>query len=58
MSVQLASSSAAQQHAVAHFAYGTVTGHDTLAVVSQQAPRSDVYVRTFKDWVAGAAIVY
>jgi hypothetical protein len=30
MSAQLASRSAAQQHAVAYLAYSTVTGHDTL----------------------------
>jgi hypothetical protein len=35
MSAQLASSSAAQQHAVAHLANGTVTSHDTLSNVSQ-----------------------
>ena len=58
MSARLASSSAAQQHAAAHFANGTVTGHDTLADVSQQSLWDGLYVRTFRDWVAGAAIVY
>lgn len=35
MSAPLASSSAVQQHAVAHLANGTVAGHDTLSNVSQ-----------------------
>ena len=34
MSAPLASSSAAQQHAVAHLANGTVTSHNTLSDVS------------------------
>jgi hypothetical protein len=44
--------------AEAHLADGTITGHDTLSQVSRGWQQSDECERTFKDWVAGAAIVY
>lgn len=58
MSAWLASSSATQQHAVAHFAHGTIAGYDALGGVSSASFQGAVQGRTFKLWVAGAAIVY
>ena len=45
------------QWTVAHLAHGTVAGHDTLSKVSQASVAGVLRVHTFKDWVAGAAIV-